>query len=80
MEALRGVEYGVLGTCGGSCACATCHVYVAFDWVDRLPPQHADERELVRDLEHCRDTSRLACQILLADELDGLSLTLAPEE
>lgn len=80
MEALRDLEYGVLAICGGSCACATCHVYVAEEWVDRLPPQHSDERELIRDLGHWRATSRLSCQIQLADELDGLSVTLAPDE
>jgi 2Fe-2S ferredoxin len=80
MEVLRDVEYGVLATCGGSCACATCHVYVAPLWLEQLPPQHSDERELVSGLEHRHSTSRLSCQIQLAPALDGLCVTLAPEE
>lgn len=80
MEALRDLEYGVLAICGGSCACATCHVYVANDWLDRLPPQQGDERELIDNLDHRQDTSRLSCQIHLTDALDGLSVTLAPDE
>lgn len=80
MEVLRSLEYGVLAVCGGSCACATCHIYVAEEWLARLPPQHPDERELIQDLEHLRATSRLSCQVQLAVELDGLCVTLAPEE
>lgn len=80
MEILRDVDYGVLAICGGSCACATCHVYVAPDWLDRLSPPHGDERELVDSLEHRNETSRLACQIHLTQDLDGMCVTLAPEE
>lgn len=80
MEALREPEYGVAAICGGLCSCATCHVYIAPEWAGRLAAQQSDERDLVTELQHHRETSRLSCQIRLSGELDGLRLTLAPEE
>lgn len=80
MEALRELDYGVMAICGGMCSCATCHVYVAPEWTGKLPKQQSDERELVTELQYHRETSRLSCQIQLAEELDGLRVTLAPEE
>lgn len=80
MEALRSLEYGVLAICGGSCACATCHVYITSDWLEQLPPPQSDELELIASLDHRRETSRLSCQIRLSDALDGLRVTLAPDE
>lgn len=80
MEALRELEYGVAAICGGMCSCATCHVYVAPDWAGQIPEQHSDERELIAELQHRRETSRLSCQVRLDAGLDGLRVTLAPEE
>lgn len=80
MEALRELEYGVSAICGGMCSCATCHVYIAPEWMDKLPDQQGDERELVVELPDHKETSRLSCQIPLSPALDGLRLTLAPEE
>lgn len=80
MEALRELDYGVAAMCGGMCSCATCHVYIALDWAGKLPAQQNDERDLVTELQYSRETSRLSCQIKLDAELDGLRLTLAPEE
>lgn len=80
MQPLRELDWGVVALCGGSCACATCHVYVAPEWQDRLPLPQSDEREVLTSLEHVRETSRLSCQIRLLPELDGLRVTLAPEE
>lgn len=80
MEALRELEYGVSAICGGMCSCATCHVYIAPEWMDKLPDQQGDERELVAELPDHKATSRLSCQIPLSPALDGLRLTLAPEE
>lgn len=80
MEAGRfhGVD-GILGDCGGSCACATCHVYVEPEWQALVGP--ADEVELstldmVSDVQ--KSNSRLCCQIMLRAELDGLRVTVAP--
>ncbi|WP_342363925.1 2Fe-2S iron-sulfur cluster-binding protein [Terrarubrum flagellatum] len=70
----------IAAICGGSCACATCHVYVAEDWLERLEPADGSEQELVSESLHHRPQSRLSCQIRVSDELDGLRVTLAPED
>jgi len=80
MEALRELEYGVAAICGGMCSCATCHVYVAPEWAPRLPDRQSDESELLAELQFRQETSRLSCQVRLTAALDGLSVTLAPEE
>lgn len=80
METLRELDYGVAAVCGGMCSCATCHVYVDEAWLDRLPAQQEDENDLLDDLEYRRPNSRLSCQIPFTDELEGLVVTLAPEE
>ena len=80
METLRELEYGVTAICGGMCSCATCHVYIAPEWAERLPERQGDERELLGELQFRKDTSRLSCQVKLTQALDGLRLTLAPEE
>lgn len=70
---------GVVGDCGGGCACATCHVYVASDWWDRVgEPDDVEEAmlDMVADVRH--DTSRLACQIRLDMDMDGLTVSVAP--
>ncbi len=80
METLRDLDYGVAAICGGMCSCGTCHVYVDPGWLDRLSPQQADELELLESLEFMRENSRLSCQLPCSEALDGLRLTLAPEE
>ena len=80
MEALRELDYGVTAVCGGMCSCATCHVYIAPEWLAKLPDQQGDERELVGELVGRRDNSRLSCQIALSAALDGLRVTIGPEE
>ncbi|MEC9347145.1 MAG: 2Fe-2S iron-sulfur cluster-binding protein [Pseudomonadota bacterium] len=79
MENLRDNDYEVEAICGGSCSCATCHVYIDEAWVKRLPAQHGDERDLVSDEPTYKPNSRLSCQIEMTDALDGLTLTIAPE-
>jgi len=81
METLRDYDYGVTAICGGLCSCATCHVYIDPAWVDRLPPPQSDERELIAELSHVEPgRSRLSCQVEFTDALDGLELTVAPDE
>jgi 2Fe-2S ferredoxin len=70
----------VAADCGGQCECGTCHVYVAEDWLGRLPDLQQDEAELLDGLLHSRDNSRLACQIKLDQSLDGIEVALAPRE
>ena len=64
---------GILATCGGSCSCATCHVYVDDDWLDKLPPPELEESDMLDTAHDLQDNSRLSCQIVVTDELDGLT-------
>lgn len=80
MESLRDLSYGVAAICGGMCACATCHVYVDREWLPRLPDVMSDERELLTELTHYQESSRLSCQIELTPALAGLRVTIAPDE
>ena len=66
---------GILATCGGSCSCATCHVYVDADWFERLPPQSLEELDMLDTAHDLEPTSRLSCQILVTEEIDGLIVT-----
>jgi 2Fe-2S ferredoxin len=78
MEVIRDWGVGIKAECGGSCSCATCHVWVDAGWFDRLPPATDEEEDLVFSTLDKRPTSRLSCQIILNDDLDGLKRTLAP--
>jgi ferredoxin, 2Fe-2S len=70
-------ETGIVGECGGSAMCATCHVYVDESWADRLPAPLANELELLDcTAAERRATSRLACQIKLDAGIDGLQVRL----
>lgn len=72
-------EIDAVSSCGGCCACATCHVYVDPADFPRLPAAESQEKDLLDATEGRQPTSRLCCQIRLTDELDGLSVTVAPE-
>jgi 2Fe-2S ferredoxin len=80
MEVLRDLDYGVEAICGGMCSCATCHVYVDPNWFQRLPDREDDEEDLLDSLECRQENSRLSCQVEFTRELDGIQLTIAPEE
>jgi 2Fe-2S ferredoxin len=81
MENIRDSGFDeLLALCGGCCSCATCHVHVDPDWAARLKPVKSDEDELLDTSDHRVETSRLSCQILFAAELDGLRVTIAPED
>jgi 2Fe-2S ferredoxin len=80
MEILREHDF-VVASCGGYCSCATCHVYIDPAWIGKLPEMGYDERELVSILATWRaGESRLSCQVVFTDALDGIRLTVAPEE
>ena len=78
LEAIQDARISILAQCGGSCACATCHVYVANEWIAKLPEPTEDEAAMLDGAFDVTEASRLACQIVLTEELDGLPLTLAP--
>jgi ferredoxin len=64
------------GTCEGQMACSTCHVIVAPEWFDRLPPASEEEEDMLDFAAGARRTSRLSCQIELTAELDGLTVSV----
>lgn len=78
LEAMQDANLPVLAQCGGSCACATCHVYVGDEWVAKLPQPTEDEAAMLDGAFDVTNASRLACQIELTDDLDGLTITMAP--
>lgn len=81
MEVLRDAGYDeLLALCGGCCSCATCHVIVAAEDANRLPPMSDGEDDLLDSSEHRAPTSRLSCQLTFGDALNGLSVTIAPED
>jgi ferredoxin, 2Fe-2S len=81
MECLRDSGLDVLASCGGNAECGTCHVYLDPGVVATLEEPGPDERELLDESACSRaDSSRLACQVGWAQRLDGLSVTLAPED
>ncbi len=79
MEIIRDTGFDeLLALCGGSCSCATCHVYVDEEWLAKLDPMEADENELLDTSDYRESNSRLSCQIEMHDGLDGLRVTIAP--
>jgi 2Fe-2S ferredoxin len=81
MENIRELDASVDAICGGMCACATCHVWVHPDWVDRLPPRSYEEQVMLDNSAHFDPArSRLSCQITTAPEHSGLAITVVPEE
>ncbi|MCD2316278.1 2Fe-2S iron-sulfur cluster-binding protein [Sphingomonas sp. IC-11] len=81
MEVIRDNGFDeLLAMCGGSCSCATCHVYVDEDQLDCLGPLGPDEHELLDSSEHRSERSRLSCQLRFDGSLDGLRITIAPED
>ena len=81
MEVIRdaGIDE-LLALCGGCCSCATCHVHVDPSFLDQLPAMSEDENDLLDSSDHRNETSRLSCQVQLTDSLDGLKVTIAPED
>lgn len=77
--AIRNSIPEILAECGGACACATCHVYVDDAWLSRLKPAEQQEVDMLDFGVAVQENSRLACQIKLSPDLDGLAVTLAPE-
>jgi len=70
----------LLALCGGVCSCATCHVYIDGDSASLIPLMSLDEDGLLDGTSHRQENSRLSCQIRLSPELDGLRVTIAPED
>lgn len=81
METLRANDFPVLATCGGTASCGTCHVFVAEEVAAALPEQSGDELVMLSMLDEYRPMeSRLSCQIKPDASLNGITVTIAPEE
>ena len=70
---------GIDADCGGSMACATCHVYVEEKWLNKIPKAEEAEIDMIDMAYEPKKNSRLSCQIIVSDELDGLEVT-TPEK
>jgi ferredoxin, 2Fe-2S len=78
MEVMRdGGASEIQGMCGGCCSCCTCHVHVESSRLAELPPMSEQENDLLSCSDDRESTSRLACQIPMTPQLDGLRLTIA---
>jgi ferredoxin, 2Fe-2S len=78
--AIRNSIPGIEAECGGACACATCHVYVADDWSEKVGKPQPMEDDMLDFAFDVRPTSRLSCQIKVKAELDGLTVTTPPKQ
>ncbi len=79
MEIIRDAGLDIEAACGGCCACATCHIYVDKEWVNKLPKIEEDEESMLDQSFHVTNESRLGCQIEYSENFNGIKLTLAPE-
>ena len=73
--ALQNNVKGIDADCGGSMACATCHVYVSENWINKLEKIHDAEQDMLDMAYEPKKNSRLSCQIIVSDNLDGLEVT-----
>lgn len=71
---------GIEAECGGACACATCHVYVDGDWLEKVGKPNEMEADMLDFAFDVRDESRLSCQIKVTDDLDGLILRVPDKQ
>jgi 2Fe-2S ferredoxin len=70
---------GIDADCGGGCSCATCHIFVADEWREKVGPPGDLEASMLESVEGSKGSSRLACQVKIVDELDGL-VVYTPEK
>lgn len=76
LELAQGAGMPLEGTCEGQMACSTCHVVIGRDWFDKLPEASEDEEDMLDLAAGVTGTSRLSCQIVLTDDLDGMELSI----
>jgi 2Fe-2S ferredoxin len=79
MEIIREHGLPIKAECGGALECATCHVYVQEWWLSKLVAKRPEEDEKLDDAFHVKSNSRLSCQIIMSEALNGLEVILAPE-
>jgi 2Fe-2S ferredoxin len=72
-------DFDLEGSCEGSLACSTCHLVIAPEWYGKLPPASEEEADMLDFASGLTKTSRLGCQIIVGDHLDGLEVRLPNE-
>jgi|TARA_B100000767_G_C19481330_1_gene416334 2Fe-2S ferredoxin len=72
--AIQNDVQGIDADCGGSMACATCHVYVEEKWLDKIPKAEEAEEDMIDMAFEPKKNSRLSCQLIVTDDLDGLKV------
>ncbi len=80
MEIIRDYGLPIKAECGGCCTCATCHIYIDKQWLNKIPPMREDEEDMLDEAFDVQENSRLSCQIILDENLDGLKLKLIPSQ
>lgn len=81
MELIRGAGIeDIAALCGGTCSCATCHVYVAEQYLPLLAAADPMENDMLEGSSRRAANSRLSCQLMFEDRLDGLEVAIAPED
>ncbi len=78
--AMKNEVPGIIASCGGSCACATCHVYVDPDWLERTGDRSLEEEDMLDTAVDVEPNSRLSCQIKIDEALDGLTVRIASRQ
>ena len=71
---------GIDADCGGGMACATCHVYVREDWLDKLPTKEDGEEDMLDMAFEPKTNSRLSCQLIVSDVLEGLAVSIPSKQ
>ena len=79
LEVAQGAGMPLEGTCEGQMACSTCHVIVGREWFGKLPPASDEEEDMLDLAADIAATSRLSCQILLTEDLDGIEVRIPSE-
>ena len=71
---------GIDADCGGGMACATCHIYVNEEWLDKLPSKEDGEEDMLDMAFEPKKNSRLSCQLIVSDDLDGLVVNIPSKQ
>ena len=71
---------GIDADCGGGMSCATCHVYIAEDWLDKLPVKEDGEEDMLDMAFEPKSNSRLSCQLTVSEDLDGLEVNIPSKQ
>ena len=71
---------GIDADCGGGMACATCHVYIKEDWLNKLPKKEEGEEDMLDMAFEPKTNSRLSCQLIVSDEIDGITVNIPSKQ